>query len=85
VGAQVTTYPGLAGGGYNLFLPMLFNGAFGGSYNSAFYLQNTSTTNTAGVAVRFYDSGGDLICTRVDNIPARATLGYWLPSVSCDP
>jgi hypothetical protein len=85
VGAQVTTYPGLAGGGNNLYLPMLFNGAFGGSYNSAFYLQNTNTTYGAIVTVRFYDAGGSLICTRSDTIPAKATLGYWVPSVSCDP
>ena len=35
VGTQVTTYPGIGSGGNNLYLPMLFKNAFGGSYNSA--------------------------------------------------
>jgi hypothetical protein len=63
---------------------MLFKNAFGGTYNSGFYLQNTDPSNAADVTVKFYDTSGNLSCTRHDSIPALATLGYWLPSVSCN-
>jgi hypothetical protein len=85
IGEQVTTYPGMTSGGTNQYLPMLFKNAFGGSYDSAFYIQNTDTLNPANVTIRFYDTNGDLSCTRSDSIPAKATLGYWLPSVACEP
>jgi hypothetical protein len=84
VGSQVTTYPGIAGGSTNLYLPMLFKNLWG-SYNSAFYVQNTDTLNPANVTLKFYDMEGNLSCTRSDSIPAKATLGYWVPSVTCDP
>jgi hypothetical protein len=84
VGTQVTTYPGIASGSTNLYLPMLFKNMWG-SYNSAFYVQNTDTLNPANVTLKFYDMDGNLSCTRSDSIPAKATLGYWVPSVSCDP
>lgn len=82
IGAQVTTYSGFSGGGTSQYLPMLFRDAFGGSYDSAFYVQNT-TSNAATVTVNFYDTNGNLSCTRTDAISSRATLGYWLPSVTC--
>jgi hypothetical protein len=82
VGSQVTTYPGVICWSTNLYLPMLFKNMWG-SYNSAFYLQNTDPLNTANVTLRFYDTDGNLSCTRSDTIPALATLGYWLPSVVC--
>ena len=85
VGSQVTTYPGIATGGTNLYLPMLFKNAFGGSYNSAFYIQNTDALNSADVTLKFYDMDGNLACTHSDTIPALATLGFWVPSVTCDP
>ncbi len=85
VGAQVTTYPGIASGGTNLYLPMLFKNAFGGAYNSAFYVQNLDTANAASIALKFYDKDGNLTCTHSDSIPARATLGFWVPDVICDP
>jgi hypothetical protein len=84
VGAQVTTYPGIGAGSTSLYLPMLFKNMWG-SYNSAFYLQNTDLVNAANVTLKFYDTDGSLSCTRSDSIPAKATLGYWVPSVSCDP
>jgi hypothetical protein len=85
IGEQVTTYPGMASGGTNQYLPMLFKNAFGGSYDSAFYIQNSDTLSPANVMIRFYDTNGDLSCTRSDSIPPKATLGYWLPSLTCEP
>jgi len=85
IGTQITTYPGFTGGGLNMYLPMLFKDAFGGSYDSAFYVQNTHASNTASVTVNFYDTNGNLSCIRSDSIPPLATKGYWLPSLSCDP
>jgi len=63
---------------------MLFKAAFGGSYNAAFYIQNTEVTS-ATVTIKFYDTNGVLSCTKTDTIPARSTLGYWVPSVTCSP
>jgi hypothetical protein len=83
VGAQVTTYPGIAGGNTSLYLPMLFKNMWG-SYNSAFYVQNTDPLEAANVTLKFYDTEGNLSCTRSDSIPAKATLGYWVPSVECE-
>lgn len=64
---------------------MMFDDSFGGSYNSALYVQNTNTTTAASVVLSFYDANGSLKCTKTDSIPALSTLGYWLPSVVCDP
>jgi hypothetical protein len=63
---------------------MLFKEGFDGSYNSAFYVQNTQNTS-ATVTVKFYDTNGVLACTRTDTVAGLATLGYWLPSVVCNP
>ncbi len=84
VGAQVTTYAGIPTGNTSLYLPMLFKNAFGGTYNSAFYIQNTDAVNPASVTIQFFDTLGNLSCVRSDSIPARATLGYWVPDVTCD-
>jgi len=84
IGTQVTTYNGFTGGSLNAYVPMLFKAAFGGTYNAAFYVQNLENS-AASVTLKFYDSNGDLSCTRTDTIPALSTLGYWVPSVSCDP
>lgn len=86
VGSQVTTY---AGSNYSIigtqYLPMVFRDAFGGSYDAALYLQNTHSANTANVTLEFYDDGGVLLCTVTDSILPRATKGYWVPGVVCDP
>jgi len=37
------------------------------------------------VTLNFYDSNGNLSCVRTDTIPAHATLGIWVPTVTCDP
>jgi hypothetical protein len=84
VGAQVTTYNGFMGGSSSSFLPMLFKGAYGGSYNSAFYVQNTAQDN-ATVTLKFYDTNGGLSCVHKDTIPPFSTQGYWVPSVTCTP
>ncbi|MGE5376495.1 MAG: hypothetical protein ACM3XO_15665, partial [Bacteroidota bacterium] len=84
IGAQVTTYNGFTAGSPNSYLPMLFKDAFGGTYDSAFYIQNTENS-PATVMIKFYDTSGNLTCTRTDMISALATPGYWLPSVTCSP
>ncbi len=85
IGSQITTYTSFSAGNGGMYLPMMFNDSFGGSYDSALYVQNTSTTTAASVVFSFYDANGSLKCTKTDNIPALSTLGYWLPSVVCDP
>ena len=84
VGAQVTTYDGFTGGSTTMSLPMLFKNMWG-SYDSAFYIQNTDSGGPASVTISFYDVNGNLNCTRRDSIPALATLGYWVPSITCSP
>jgi uncharacterized delta-60 repeat protein len=85
MGSQVTTYNGFTGigPGSSTYIPMLFKKAWG-SYNSAFYLQNTHATNTANVTIRFYDSAGNLSCTKMDRIAPLASKGYWVPAETCD-
>jgi hypothetical protein len=86
IGAQVTTYPGFSAANTTAYLPMLFKDAFGGSYDSAVYVQNSHAINSASVTVNFYDANGVLSCTKTDTIAPRATLGYWLPSIkTCNP
>ena len=81
IGEQVTTYNGFSSGSLSSYLPMLFKNAWG-SYNSAFYIQNTEAS-AAAVTVKYYDSTGVLTCTSNDSIPALSTLGYWVPSLTC--
>lgn len=85
VGSQITTYASFPAGSGGMYLPMMFNEAFGGSYDSALYVQNTSSTTAANVVLSFYDVNGNLKCTKTNSIPALSTQGYWLPSVVCDP
>lgn len=85
IGSQITTYSSFPVGNGGMYLPMMFNESFGGSYDSALYVQNTSSTTAASVVLSFYDVNGFLSCVKTDTIPALSTLGYWLPSVVCDP
>lgn len=86
IGAQVTTYPGFSAASTTAYLPMLFKDAFGGSYDSAVYVQNTHASSSASVTVSFYNTNGVLSCTKTATIAPRATLGYWLPSITtCNP
>jgi hypothetical protein len=84
IGTQVTTYNGFTAGGASSYVPMLFKGAFGGTYNAAFYLQNTDDADTANVTIKYYSSTGTLNCTKADTIAPLASKGYWLPSATCD-
>jgi hypothetical protein len=84
VGEQVTTYGGFSAGNVNSYLPMLFKDAFGGSYDSAFYIQNTEST-VATVVTKFYDNTGALICSRSDTLAGISTLGLWSPNLTCIP
>jgi hypothetical protein len=83
IGEQVTTYNGFTAGNASSFLPMLFNNAWG-AYNSAFYVQNTENS-PATVTIKLYDTNGQLSCTRQDTVAALSTLGYWVPSIVCNP
>jgi hypothetical protein len=84
IGTQVTTYNGLTAGSANSYLPMLFKEGFDGTYNGAFYVQNTDNSSGS-VTIKFYDTTGALSCSRTDTLPALATLGYWMQSVTCTP
>ena len=84
LGTEVATYDGFAGGNLSASVPMLFKNMWG-SYNSAFYVQNADEENAADITIKFYDADGNLSCQRSDTIPALATLGYWVPSVECQP
>jgi len=85
IGSQITTYNGFSAGSSSSFIPMLFKDAFGGSYDAAFYLQNTHSSNTANITIQFYDSAGSLSCTKNDTLAPFASKGYWVPSEACLP
>jgi len=82
VGDQVLSYNGFANGSLNAYVPMLFKDAFGGDYDSALYIQNLDTTNTANITIRFYDSNGVETHSMADTVSALASKGYWLPSIN---
>jgi hypothetical protein len=84
IGTQITTYNGFPVGGPNAYVPMLFKDAFGGSYDSAFYIQNTDDSNTANITIQYYNNTGTLDCTQTDTLSPLASRGYWLPSATCD-
>lgn len=86
IDAQITTYNGFTSGATQAFVPMLFKNAFsGGTYKSAFYIQNLSSTTTANITIRYYNSFGTQSCSVTDTIPRLASKGYWLPGLSCLP
>ena len=86
IGAEVMTYDSFSSGSLTSYLPMLFKNAYGGSYDSAFYVQNVDPANTATLTIKYYDSAGALTCTvtvrRLLHLPPRATgCPVWLPLV----
>ena len=85
IGNEITSYNGFAHGSQTMYVPMLFNQAYGGSYNAAFYVQNISSSQSAGLTIRYYDSNGSLNCTKNDTLPPFASKGYWLPDITCLP
>ncbi len=85
IGAEVASYDGVAAGGLTSYLPMLFKTAWG-SYDSAFYVQNLDPDNAAHVTVDYYDTDGDLTCSKpADTIPPLSSHGIWVPSETCLP
>ena len=83
VGTQVLSYNGFSDGNLTSYMPMLFKNAFGGTYNSAFYIQNVDNSNFASVSIKYYDNAGVLKCTKNDTIAPLASKGYWVPSAAC--
>ncbi len=79
LGTEVASYIGNAASNTIQYVPMLFKDAFGGSYDSALYLQNVSTAS-AGLTIDFVDSDGVTVYTKTDTLGAGASKGYWLPS-----
>ncbi|HCR72258.1 MAG TPA: hypothetical protein DIW23_12495, partial [Anaerolineae bacterium] len=84
VGNEIASYGSFSAGSTSSYIPMLFKDAFGGSYDSAFYIQNVDPSNTANVTIKYYDNNGTLNCTKVDAISPLASKGYWVPTVTCD-
>ena len=85
IGTQITTYNGFSAGAISSYVPMLFKGAYGGTYNAAFYVQNIDPFNTATLTIQYYDSAGNLSCTKSDTLAALASKGYWVPGETCLP
>ncbi len=83
IGNETAAYDGFTAGNTLDFAPMMFRYAFDGSYNSALYIQNLDSTNTANITINLYDSSGSLSCTHTDSLPALASRGYWLPTMTC--
>ncbi len=84
IGAQVTAYSGSSNGSTSVYLPMLFRKAFGGAYDSAFYVQNVDEL-PASITIHYYSSDGSPACSVDDTIEPLASKGYWLPGQSCLP
>jgi hypothetical protein len=83
IGSEIMTYNGFPAGSTSVYVPMLFRDAFGGSYDSALYVQNVDSSGTANVIMKYYDTSGNPTCTQTDTIAPLASKGYWLPSISC--
>jgi hypothetical protein len=84
INGEVMTYDGFSSGSLTSYLPMLFKNAFsGGSYDSAFYVQNVGGSQ-ATINMQYYDNTGALTCTNSDTVAPFASKGYWLPSLSAD-
>jgi len=79
------SHDGAASGNLQAYLPMLFRDAFGGSYDATITLLNVDSINTAHLTLKFFDTAGNLSCTKTATIPAQGTLEYFLPSITCDP
>lgn len=84
LGSEITTYNGASAGSSSSYLPMLFKNAFGIPYQSAFYLQNTSSS-AAQASIFFYDDAGALLCVQGIDLAAQATVGFWTPTAVCAP
>lgn len=83
IGSEVMTYTGFNSGDIELFIPMLFKKAFGGTYNSAFYIQNVDVLAPADITIDFYNANGGLVCTITDTLQPLASKGWWVPGLTC--
>jgi predicted outer membrane repeat protein len=82
IGAEVMTYNGFSSGSFTSYLMMLFKDANGGSYDSAFYVQNVGAAS-ATLTIKYYDLAGALTCTvSGETIAPFASKGYWLPGLA---
>lgn len=80
IGEQVTSYNDFAAGSTTMYVPMLFKNQFGGSYNSALYVQNMSSTNPAHITITFYDVYGNYTGAMNDTLQPLSATGYWIPN-----
>jgi hypothetical protein len=84
IGAEITAYNGVDAGSTTMYLPMLFKKAFGGTYNSAFYIQNVDGAGrSAQVTINYHNSNGDLVCSKNITVSPLASQGIWTPSETC--
>jgi hypothetical protein len=81
LGSQIASYSGSSTGNTTQYVPMLFKGAFGGGYNAALYVQNTSNAS-ANLTMEFTNSNGIVVYTKTDTLGANASKGYWLSSIA---
>ncbi len=80
-GSEVFAYSGPESGTVVESLPMLFANAYGGSYNSGFYLQNIDSSQTANFTIKFFDVNGNLTYVMTDSLGPLAAKDYWVPDV----
>jgi hypothetical protein len=77
--SEITSYNDFSSGSTTMYIPMLFKNQFGGSYNSALYVQNMSSTDPANITVRFYDVYGNYSGLMTARINPSSAAGYWIP------
>jgi hypothetical protein len=80
---QVTAYDGFADGTNLSYLPLLYLNQ--GGNEAAVYIQNLDYSETTNITLSFYDTTGNLICSKTDTISALSSKGYWLKALVCDP
>jgi hypothetical protein len=85
IGSEVMTYNGFSAGATETYLPMLFKNAFGGVYQSAFYVQNIDPDGAANISIEFYNQNGVSVCLLNATVQPLASQGWWTPGVSCLP
>jgi len=84
-GPQIASYDGYSTGSTEVYLPMLFRQAFGGAYNSEFYIQNIDSAQTANFSIQFFDINGVLSCTLNDSLARFSSKSYSVTGLGCLP
>ena len=69
----------VSSGSASMYVPMLFRNAWG-SYDSALYVQDVDADNAADISIQYYDTDGNLTCSRDDSLLPLSSHGYWIPS-----